>query len=486
MQDNRPPSPTGNHDTVEEEAPHHPTGLAGRTPRMTEVERDTMRAERRAQAVAAKRAQAAAARESRAEGTTDAEPNSRHARQIARSQRREAKMMRRKGLASGATPAEAPRAQQQRRSWLRASALLFVGLPTLLVALYYILLAAPQYAVEVRFAVRSPSTTGASSSASVLSAVTGAPSALSGITDSYIVMDFVQSREVIDEMERRIGFRAIYGRSQADFWAKLKQDRQIEDIVKYWRSMIRVNFDTISQIVSYEVRAFTPEDAKRVAETLLQISEEQVNELSARARTDTVKSAETEVARMENRVRAVRLSIRQFREKYGDFDPIKTADAQMVIQSRLEDELSKARAEIRTLSSYMSPSAPSIDVVRNKIKALERQIEEERRKLAKVGPAVGTSGSTESLTRIVAQYEALLVEREFADKALVSALGSLESARADAARQQRYTAAFVRPQLPQLALYPQRLINTLVVLAMSLIIWALGVLLIYAIRDHAN
>jgi capsular polysaccharide transport system permease protein len=64
-------------------------------------------------------------------------------------------------------------------------------------------------------------------------------------------------------------------------------------------------------------------------------------------------------------------------------------------------------------------------------------------------------------------------------------LSSLERARLEADRQQRYVTAFVRPTLPQEALYPKRILASVTVFAISLVLWALGVLIVYAIRDHA-
>jgi capsular polysaccharide transport system permease protein len=86
----------------------------------------------------------------------------------------------------------------------------------------------------------------------------------------------------------------------------------------------------------------------------------------------------------------------------------------------------------------------------------------------------------------VANDEDLVVDREFAGKAYVSALSSLERARGQAHRQQRYVAAFVRPTLPQEAFDPRRIVASVTVFAIALVPWALGVLIIYAIRDHAH
>ena len=175
--------------------------------------------------------------------------------------------------------------------------------------------------------------------------------------------------------------------------------------------------------------------------------------------------------------------MRQFRDQQQEIDPLKKAESQLSLQSRLESDLSAARARMSTLRRYMQENAPSEAFLGSPIKALERQVEQERAKLGKGGDL--PSGIT-TLSGQVAAYEELLVEREFAEKAYVSALATLEKARGDAAQQQRYLATCVRPSLPQEALYPRRIVNALTVLAASALIWALSVLIVYAIRDHAG
>jgi capsular polysaccharide transport system permease protein len=96
----------------------------------------------------------------------------------------------------------------------------------------------------------------------------------------------------------------------------------------------------------------------------------------------------------------------------------------------------------------------------------------------------GRNGSGKSiLLRLIAGAET--VDPESAEKAYVSALSSLERARVEADRQQRYVAAFVRPTLPEEAPYPRRIVPSITVFAIALVLWALGVLIVYANRDHA-
>lgn len=377
------------------------------------------------------------------------------------------------------------RPQQVRRNWMRISALLMVVLPTVLAALYYGVVAAPQYAVEVRFAIRGGTHSSAPSGGTdLVSSLAGfGSSSSSTMSDAYIVMDFVKSREIIEKMRPMVDIRSVYGNPSADFVMRLGASAKIEDVVDYWRWMIDVSLDAISQIITVKVRAFSREDAVRVAEGVLAFSEELINNLSERARLDTVKFAEHEVRRNEDRLRVNRSLVRQFRDQQQEIDPLKKADNQLSLLGQLEGQLAAARARMSTLRRYMQEGAPSVTFLETQIKALERQVEQER---AKLGKGAEKPSDSNTLSGQVAAYEELLVEREFAEKAYVSALSTLEKARIDAAQQQRYLATFVRPSLPQEALYPQRLLNTFLVLIGSALFWALSVLVFYAVRDHAH
>lgn len=383
-------------------------------------------------------------------------------------------------------PASKPRLrpQQLRRQWLKLSVLVAIGLPTLLAGIFYGLIAAPQYAVEVRFAVRGGTTiAGPSGGTELISSLAGFGNSGSTLTDAYIVMDFIKSREIIEKMRPLVDIRAVYSHPSADFLMRLDPGVEIEEVVDYWRNMIEVNLETISQIITIRVRAFTREDSARVAEGVLAFSEDLINGLSERARLDTLKFSEQEVRRTEDRLRVNRSLVRQFRDQQQEIDPLKKAETQLSLLGRLDSDLSAARARMSTLRRYMQANAPSVTYLETQIRALEQQVGQERAKLGK-GADILTGSIT--LSGQVAAYEELLVEREFAEKAYVSALSTLEKARVDAAQQQRYLATFVRPSLPQEALYPKRLLNTLTVLGIATLLWTLSVLIIYAIRDHAN
>ena len=355
-----------------------------------------------------------------------------------------------------------------------------VVIPTVLTALFYIFLATDQYATQSYFAVRSPSGSGASSSLlGVVAGISGASSSESA--DSYIILDFINSRELIEDLEQRIDLRAIYDRPEADFYYRFDPTKPIEDFVDYLKMMIVPEYNTTSNVVTLTVRAFRPEDAQLVAENVIAASERLINEMSRRAREDTLRESRDEVARAEQRLRLNSAAIAAFRRTEADIDPTKTAGSQLAIISRLESDISAKRAELKGLRTTMSATAPRVVELGRELAALEEQLRQERDRPS--GGAEGGAGGS-VLTDRLTKYEELQIEQKFAQEAYTSALASLEAARMNADRQQRYISVFVSPRIPQYPLYPEGLRWTGCILGLSLILWGLVSIIFSGVKDH--
>ena len=373
-------------------------------------------------------------------------------------------------------------AQQWRRFWTKISLIPMVVIPVLLGVIYFSFIAADRFAVETKFSIRQVSGV---ASTDLLGSLTGVSASGSTITDSYILIDFIESRELIDKLQGRINLHAIYSHEDADFLTAFDPDETIEEFREYLEGMITVYFDSSSQIITMEVQAFTPQDAKLVSEEILRLSEDLVNELSEKARGDTLKNAQVEVARMEDRLRKNRTEIRKFRDVEQDIDPTKTAETQIGFLSTIEASLSTAKAELANLLRFMDADAPSVKVLKSKIKALEDQAAGERARLG-VDRGDGKDGGTETLSARLEGYEVLALEQEFSQKAYISALSSLEHARVEADRQQRYLAAFVRPSVPQDSLYPERVLGIVITILAAFVLWGISVMSVYIVREHAK
>jgi capsular polysaccharide transport system permease protein len=364
------------------------------------------------------------------------------------------------------------------RYWLRASFVLLVIMPIILSAFYYAFVASDRYVVEVKFAVRSPS--GDSGGSDLSGLMTGMPSGGITTVDSYMVTDFLQSRSLIDKLETRIDLRGMFDPENVDFFSRFSRTRPKEEFIKYLKWRINPYFDNSSQIITVEVQAFTPEDARRLASEVLALSGELVNEVSERARLDTVRSAEEEVRRNEMLLRDHRAKMAQFRDDEQDIDPTRSVESQQVLLSRLEGELSQKQTMLATLLEFLNTDAPRVKFLDSEIAALEQQVAMQRARLG--GGGAGEGGQT--LSQRVSDYEELAVDLEFLQRAYVSSMTSLEAARLEADRQQRYLAAFVLPSTPEKAIYPRRFINVVLVAVLAFMAWSITVLFGAIIREH--
>ena len=115
-----------------------------------------------------------------------------------------------------------------------------------------------------------------------------------------------------------------------------------------------------------------------------------------------------------------------------------------------------------------------------KIDALRRLIDSERGKFG----AEGAGPAGESYSQLMAEYEKLAVDREFAEGAYLSARVAYETALAEARRQSRYLAVHIQPRVAESSTEPHRPWLMFVVAGLLLTGWSILVLVYYSIRDR--
>lgn len=375
-----------------------------------------------------------------------------------------------------------PRKRKRGRSLVILSFVFFVIMPTALVALYYLYIAEDQYVVATRFAVRNSNVVDSSGVLSALGLGIGGGS----LGDSYIILEYIHSRQILEKIDSSMNLRQRYERPRRDFYARLPKDIPFEEFVKYWKSMVDVNLDRTSLIMTVKVYAFTAEDARDISLAILSESERMINEINERAREDALAYAKEEVRKAENRLRKVRQRFLEFRNTTLQVDPTKQVQVQLALIGKLEEQVASLQARLIEVKSYLNEKAPSVISLKNRIIALKRQIKKEKSKLGEGNnkSMIVNEFKDSKYSKIISEYESLLVEREFAEKYYLSALSALEQARIIANKQQRYLATFVKPYLPDEALYPKRLRNTFFIFIISVLLWALSLLMMQSIRDR--
>ncbi len=93
-------------------------------------------------------------------------------------------------------------------------------------------------------------------------------------------------------------------------------------------------------------------------------------------------------------------------------------------------------------------------------------------------------GTAQALAPLIADYERLVLEREFADRTLASALASLESARSEAQRQQLYLERVVEPHASDYPTQPKRIMWIAISIALSFAAYTILRTLLDNVREH--
>lgn len=351
--------------------------------------------------------------------------------------------------------------------------LLVVGVPTLLTAIYYLMIASPRYVSEARFIVRAA----AQEQPSGLGVALQGVGISAGSTDSFAVHEYIESRDSLAGLTKQYDVAAMLRARGADPLSRYPrpwESASNESLFKGFQRFVTVGYETSSGISTLRVEAFTPEDAQHLTQALLDGGETLVNRLNERSSARGVSDAERSVIEAETRLNAIQTRLTNYRNQEGMIDPTISATEGSALIGQLMSTVATLRAERAQLGSQ-APDSPQLPQIDTRIAAFESQIALERQKIA---------GSQGSLATKISGYEALALERELADRALAAASTALDAARVDARRQKLYLERIVNPGLPDRPSEPKRLLAVLAVFLTSLLIYGIGWLVWAGLREH--
>lgn len=354
---------------------------------------------------------------------------------------------------------------------------LMVGIPGAVAIVYIGFLASDQYRVDVQFTVAG----GEPIMADGLTAITGIPS-LTIIQDVQIVTNFLQSRAAVEKIQEKVDLRAKYSsREEADWYARFNPSKPIEKFVRYWQSMISVAIKLPGGIVDFRVRAFTPEDARAIAQAAIEVSEELVNDLNQRQNNDAMRNAEHDVERASKRLMDARIALEQARNSAGILDVSATIQSLGALINELRSGMLKMQQEYQTQLRVVSESAPQMRNLRSRIETTNAQIAELEAQLTSTRRSVNSDNTIAlSMTR----FAALDLERQIAERLYAGAVSTMEVARLTAERKRMYLNTFVQPSLPQEAQYPRRILFSAAVIAGLLAVWGAMIGMASVIRNY--
>lgn len=370
--------------------------------------------------------------------------------------------------------AELAARRRSRLGGLTARFALLVILPLAVAAAYLFLVATDRYVSETRFTVRDSGSSVEPGAFDLAMIFTGGGS--SARQDAYVIRDYILSPDLLGRLDAALGVRAAWSDPDIDPVWRLGEDASAEDFLDFYHDMLVVTFDTETSIVRVEMQGFEAAGTQRMLQMILAESEQLVNEISNRLARDQLDFINGEIEDNMSRLKKSKAVLLAFQNENEVVDPREQAGLVTAVIAQMEASLAEDRAELMALRSYLDKNAPAIRSLNSRIAARTEQIKVEKTRL--------TGGGDARLNKIMARYEELRFDVEFASERYRLALLALEKAQLDASKKVKSLVVVSRPNLPDEAIYPDRVYVLATVGAFLLMGFGVLSVIFAVIREH--
>jgi capsular polysaccharide transport system permease protein len=363
-----------------------------------------------------------------------------------------------------------------RQHWL---ALLTIGLPMLLAALYYSLLASDRYVSTTVLTVRRAGHE--ASSVNGLAMLLPGAAAMSQ-EDTRYLREYLHSQGLLLRLDAELKLRQHYESAHTDLLHRLWPDASQEQLLEYWRRRVEIALDEVSGLLSVRVQGFDPDQVQRINQALLREAEAFVNDISHRIADEQLAFAKGELQRAEEQLTSTQRTLVEFQTRHRMLDP--QADAQATGQraAELRGRLTKLEAELATKRAFLNEDAPDLVTLKAELAAIRQQVGRETQSATTNGSTTGGEG----LNRLVVTFHDIKTRATLADGAYRSALTAVEATRIEASRKVKSLVVIEPPTRPQTAEFPRRLYELSTLLLLCLAVFGIAHLAIATVREHRD
>lgn len=352
--------------------------------------------------------------------------------------------------------------------------LALVVVPTVLTALYLAMISAEGYVSRSQLMVEQEQSVvgaGAELALGLLNVGSGKSK-----QDAVLVENFMRSRTMLEHLDKELDLRGHFSAPKIDFVGRLAEDASSEEFLDYYRDKLHLSVDDVSLILSVEFTAFDAEFARKVVEALIARSELFVNDVARKFANEQLRFVEEQVAQANERLTAASRKVIELQRSNEVLSPLMETESVGKIVATLEGELAEQRTQVKAMSAYLNPEAPDMIVARNRVKALESQVEQERARLVGRGEP--------GLNDLMLAYQGAETDVRLTGEIYKTALASLEATRLEAVRKVKLMVSVDRPSLAESAEYPKVFYwaSTVFVL-LNLAYFVLG-LIVATVEDH--
>lgn len=349
-----------------------------------------------------------------------------------------------------------------------------VLIASMLITVYWMIIASDRYVSEASVIIRKTDSTAIPNVdlSMVIAGIAGVNRA-----DQLLLREYLLSVDMLKKLDSELSLRAYYSDSRHDVFSRMWLTN-MEWFHRYYLSRVLITYDDYAGVLRIQVQAYDPKMAKAVSSLIVQEGERYMNQLGHEMAETQVNFLNNQVNTAQSRFQQASQTLLAFQNSKGLYSPQATAESLNVLIGKLEEQRAQLQTQLASIPSTINRDHPNLVILKQSLAAVDRQINEEKSKLA--NPA----GRTLNVT--LQEFQRLQMEVVFTQELYNAALTALEKGRIDATRMLEKVSVLQAPTLPEYPLEPRRIYNTFISLLFAFMLVGILKMLEGIILDHVD
>jgi len=372
------------------------------------------------------------------------------------------------------------RLRRYARSWLSIrvfhNLVWVVLLMALATSVYWVLIASDRYVSQANVIIRS--TDSINAPAFDLSMLMSGISNVSH-SDQLLLREYLLSVDMLKKLDAKLDLRSHYSDKRRDIVSRMWfKDGPLEWFYRHYLSRVSVEYDDYAGVLRVSVQAYDDKMAQAIADMLVHEGERYMNHLGHELAETQVDFLVQQVGLAQQRFQEASRELLAFQNQKGLLSPAATAESINAIIANLENQRTQLQTQLTSLPKTLDPQHPNIIMLKQSLAAVDRQIAQEKARLA--------TPSGKTLNASMEEAHRLQMAVSFTQDIYKASLTALEKGRIDATRMLNKVSILQAPTLPEYPMEPRRIYNTIVTLLFAGALIGLLKLLEGIVRDHVD
>ncbi len=344
----------------------------------------------------------------------------------------------------------------------------------LLATAYWLLVASDRYVSEASVIIRKTDSVAAPTpDLSMLIA------GIAGVNrnDQLLLREYLLSVDMLKKLDAELNLKAHYGDWGRD-WISRMWLTDMEWFHRHYLSRVAIEYDDYAGVLRIKAQAYESKMARAIADMLVREGERYMNQIGHELAQTQVNFLSTQVDLAQLRFQQASQRLLAFQNKKGLLSPQATAESLNVLIAKLEEQRAQLQTQLASLPKNLDREHPNIVMLSQSLAAIDRQIGEEKAKLA------NPTGKTLNIT--MEEFQRLQMEATFTQDLYKAALTALEKGRIDATRMLEKVSVLQTPTLAEYPMEPRRIYNAVITLLFGLMLVGILKLLESIVLDHVD